>query len=187
MVRDQALVVSGLLTEQVGGKPVYPPQPDGIWRSVYNGQTWTTSTGPDRYRRAIYTYRKRTSGYPAFLTFDAPTGDVCTARRIATNTPLQALVTLNDPAHLEFAQALARRMAAHAPDLPPRLAHGWEIVTLEVPDPETLDTLTRLYQDALAEIKANPGDTAKLADSPEQAALVLVANTILNSDAALNR
>ncbi len=187
MVRDQALVVSGLLTEQVGGKPVYPPQPDGIWRSVYNGQTWTTSTGPDRYRRAIYTYRKRTSGYPAFLTFDAPTGDVCTARRIATNTPLQALVTLNDPAHMEFAQALARRMADHAPDLPPRLAHGWEIVTLEVPDPETLDTLTRLYQDALTEIKANPGDTAKLADSPEQAALVLVANTILNSDAALNR
>ena len=187
MVRDQALVISGLLSENVGGKPVYPPQPDGVWRSVYNGQKWNTSTGPDRYRRAIYTYRKRTSGYPAFLTFDAPTGDVCTARRIATNTPLQALVTLNDPAHIEFAQALAQRVTKHSPELPARLAHAWELLTLKAPDPETLDTLTRLYDDILAEIKATPGDTAKLASSPEEAALVIVANTILNSDAALNR
>ena len=187
MVRDQALVVSGLLTEKIGGKPVYPPQPDGIWRSVYNGQKWDTSTGPDRYRRAIYTYRKRTSGYPGFLTFDAPTGDLCTARRIATNTPLQALVTLNDPAHIEFAQAYAKRMADHHSELAKRLGYGWKLLTLRDPDPETLDTLTRLYEDLLAELKTTPGDSAKLADSPERATLVIVANTILNSDAALNR
>lgn len=187
MVRDQALVLSGLLTEKVGGKPVYPPQPDGIWRSVYNGQKWNTSTGPDRFRRALYTYRKRTSGYPAFLTFDAPTGDVCTARRIATNTPLQALVTLNDPAHIEFAQHFAQRMVERGSELSDQLAQGWKLLTLRDPDLETLDTLMRLYQDLLAEIKENPGDFAKLAETPRQAALVLVANTILNSDAALNR
>jgi hypothetical protein len=176
-----------LLTNQVGGKPVYPPQPDGIWRSVYNGKKWTNSKGPDRFRRAIYTYRKRTSGYPAFLTFDAPTGDVCSARRIATNTPLQALVTLNDPAHMEFAQAFAKRMFEHAPDAGGQLSFGWKLLTLKSPDVETLDTLTRLYRDLLTEIKTTPGDTAKLAETPELAALVLVANTILNSDAALNR
>lgn len=187
MVRDQALVISGLLTEKLGGKPVYPPQPEGIWRSVYNGQKWTDSTGPDRYRRAIYTYRKRTSGYPAFLTFDAPTGDACSARRIATNTPLQALVTLNDPAHIEFAQALAKRMADHTKDTGGQLAYAWKLLTLQEVDRETLKTLTNLHRDLVTEIKSNPGDTARLADSPEQVALVLVANTLLNSDAALNR
>lgn len=187
MVRDQSLLVSGLLTQKVGGAPVYPPQPDGVWRSVYNGQTWKTSTGPDRFRRALYTYRKRTSGYPAFLTFDAPTGDVCSARRIATNTPLQALVTLNDPAHIEFAQAYAKRMDGHHADPAAKLSHGWKLLTLRDPDPETLDTLTRLYGDALAQLKVTPAESAKLADTPELAALVIVANTILNSDAALNR
>ena len=187
MVRDQALVVSDLLTTKSGGPPVYPPQPDGIWRSVYSGQTWKTSTGPDRYRRAVYTYRKRTSGYPAFLTFDAPTGDVCSARRIATNTPLQALVTLNDPAHIEFAQALAKVMAKHHPDLSEQLSHGWKRITLQKPDPETLETLVELYRDASTELQKTPGDSAKLADSPALASLVIVANTILNSDAALNR
>jgi hypothetical protein len=187
MVRDQALVASGLLANTMGGPPVYPPQPDGIWRSVYSGQKWKTSTGPDRYRRAIYTYRKRTSGYPAFLTFDAPTGDVCTPRRIATNTPLQALATLNDPAHIEFAQALAKRMTGHHAELREQLAHGWRLVTLREPDSAALGTLTRLHDDTLAEITTEPGDSAKLDPDPSKAALVLVANTILNSDAALNR
>lgn len=187
MVRDQSLLVAGLLTEKIGGAPVYPPQPDGVWRSVYNGQKWNTSTGPERYRRAIYTYRKRTSGYPAFLTFDAPTGDVCSARRIATNTPLQALVTLNDPAHIEFAQAYAKRMDNHSSELASKLSHGWKLLTLRNPDPETLDTLTRLYHDGLAQLAVTPAESAKLAGTPELAALVIVANTILNSDAALNR
>jgi hypothetical protein len=119
MVRDQGLLVSGLLSRKQFGPPVYPPQPDGIWKSVYSGAKWKTSKGPDRYRRGIYTYSKRTSGYPAFLTFDAPTRDVCTARRIPTNTPLQALATLNDPAHIEFARAFAKRMTEAAPTSPP--------------------------------------------------------------------
>lgn len=187
MVRDQALLVSGLLSPKMAGPPVYPPQPDGIWRSVYSGQKWKTSKGSERNRRAIYTYSKRTSGYPAFLTFDAPTRDLCSARRIPTNTPLQALVTLNDPAHIEFAQALAKRMLAAAPELSAQLAHGYQLITLTEPSPEILDTLRRLHQDIESDYRKNLEESAKLAPSPTEAALVLVANTLLNSDFALNR
>jgi xanthine/CO dehydrogenase XdhC/CoxF family maturation factor len=108
MVRDQALMASGLLTATMGGPPVMPPQPEGVWNSVYNDSKWVDATGPDRYRRAIYTYIKRTSGYPSFLTFDASDHDVSLARRIPTNTPLQALVTLNDPVYEEASEALLR-------------------------------------------------------------------------------
>src|SRR6185369_11547250 len=105
MVRDQALAVAGLLSAKIGGPPVMPPQPEGIWRTVYNGGKWVTSPGEDKHRRAIYTFVRRTSGYPSFLTFDAPSREVCTVRRIATSTPLQALVTLNDPVYIEAATA----------------------------------------------------------------------------------
>ena len=110
MVRDQALLASGFLSDTMGGPPVMPPQPEGVWNSVYNDSKWVDAKGPDRYRRAIYTYIKRTSGYPSFLTFDASDHDVSLARRIPTNTPLQALVTLNDPVYQEASEALARRM-----------------------------------------------------------------------------
>ena len=104
MVRDQALVASGLLSTVMGGPPVMPPQPAGVWNSVYNDSKWTDATGPNRYRRAIYTYIKRTSGYPSFLMFDASDRDTSLPRRIPTNTPLQALVTLNDPVYQEAAR-----------------------------------------------------------------------------------
>ena len=110
MIRDQALVASGLLSDTMGGPPVMPPQPAGVWNSVYNDSKWKDATGPNRYRRAVYTYIKRTSGYPSFLTFDASDHDTSLARRIPTNTPLQALVTLNDPVYQEASEALARRM-----------------------------------------------------------------------------
>lgn len=187
MVRDQALHLSGLLSGKIGGPPVYPPQPEGIWSSVYSTAKWETSQGEDRYRRAIYTYNKRTSGYPAFLSFDASTRDLCVARRIATNTPLQALVTLNDPAHMELAQALAKRMAKDSPDLPARLSYGYRVITLKDPSPETINTLTSLHADIEAEYEKAPKESVKLASTPAQAALVLVANTLLNSDIALNR
>ena len=96
------------------GKPVMPPQPEGVWRSVYSGAKWEASQGEDRFRRAVYTYWKRTSGYPSMLTFDAPSRDVCTVRRETTNTPLQALVTLNDEAHIELAKGFAEQMTAAA-------------------------------------------------------------------------
>lgn len=187
MVRDQALLVSGLLSEKMGGAPVYPPQPEGVWNSVYSGAKWKTSKGEDRYRRAIYTYNKRTAGYPAFLTFDGSARDVCLPQRIATNTPLQALVTLNDPAHIEFAQAFANRMKEAGDDLPTQLAHGYRLLTLNKATPHVIDVLTSLHADAVADYQNTPDESAKLADSPKDAALVLVANTLLNSDLALNR
>lgn len=185
MVRDQALLVAGLLSPKPFGPPVYPPQPEGVWRSVYSGATWKTSEGEDRYRRGLYTYSKRTSGYPAFLTFDAPTRDVCSARRIATNTPLQALVTLNDPAYIEFAQAFAKRMTGATPE--ERIATGYKMLRLEDAPAPVIATLAKLHAEAKADYEASPAESAKLAPTADEAAMVLVANTLLNSDIALNR
>ena len=187
MVRDQALKVAGLLSSKQFGPPVYPPQPEGVWRTVYSGQKWATSEGEDRYRRGIYTYVRRTAGFPGFLTFDAPSRDLCSARRIATNTPLQALVTLNDPAHIEFAQAFAERIGKAAPDLTGQLIWAYRELTLDQPAPATLDTLIALHGQLVKELTATPEDSTKLAPTPEQAAMVMVANTLLNSDLALNR
>lgn len=182
MVRDQALAVSGRLTAKQFGNPVYPPQPDGIWSTVYSGESWRTSQGAERFRRSIYTYHRRTSGYPTFLTFDAPTRDSCTARRIPSNTPLQALVTLNDPAFVELAQSMAARMELAAPAPRAQIAHGAQLLTLENPPASMLESLLKLYDSALAEYRADLASSEKLGPSPERAALVLVANTLLNLD-----
>ena len=187
MVRDQGLVVSGLLAPTLFGPPVYPLQPDGIWSSVYSGASWKTSEGENRHRRAIYTYHKRTSGYPGFLTFDAPTRDACSARRVATNTPLQALVTLNDAAHLDMARGLAGRMEKASADPRERIAFGCRQITLGPPPAALVDTLLRLHEASAADFRADPANAAKLGSSPENAALVLVANTLLNLDGALVR
>jgi hypothetical protein len=119
MIRDQALLAGGLLNPVMGGPPVMPEQPEGIWNVIANNpERWKNSTGSDRYRRAIYTFIKRTAIYPSFVTFDAADRQLSQPRRIATNTPLQALVTLNDPVFHQAALALAARMqqeAAHKP------------------------------------------------------------------------
>jgi hypothetical protein len=185
MVRDHALAVSGLLSAKMYGPPVYPPQPEGVWNSVYSGQKWNTSEGPDRFRRAIYTYCKRTSGYPGLLAFDAPTRDACAARRIPTNTPLQALLTLNDPAFLEMAQAFAKRLQGAS--LEEKITHGCTLLTLEPPDKPVVQALLKLHQTASAEFQKNPADAQKLGATPEDAALVLVANTLFNLDLAMVR
>ncbi len=187
MVRDQSLLVSGLLSRKQFGPPVFPPQPEGIWKSVYNGAKWTTSSGEDRYRRGVYTYSKRTSGYPAFLTFDAPSRDVCSPRRLGSNTPLQALVTLNDPAFMEMAQAFAKRMTASGTALPAQLMQGYEWLTLQQAPQSVIDALLRLHSDATAEFARQPAEMQKIAPTPAEAAFVLVANTMLNLDSAINR
>jgi hypothetical protein len=117
-IRDQALSISGLLSAKMGGPPVMPPQPAGLWRSTYNTKAWVDATGEDRFRRGLYTYLKRTTPYPSFTTFDAGSGEICQIRRIRTNTPLQSLVTLNDPVYLEAAGALAGRMATTSDGAP---------------------------------------------------------------------
>ncbi len=187
MVRDQALAASGLLSDKLGGPPVFPPQPAGIWKTVYSGAKWTTSTGPDRYRRAIYTYWRRTAGYPMMLTFDTPTRDACKVRRIPTNTPLQALVTLNDPAFFELAAALAKRMEQGGGSVDEKIARGYRILLLAEPAADAVETLKGVYADALKIYQADAELCQQVAKSPELAALVLVANTLLNMDRVMAR
>ncbi|MBL9136520.1 MAG: PSD1 domain-containing protein [Verrucomicrobiales bacterium] len=187
MVRDQALALSGTLSTKSYGPPVYPPQPDGVWSTVYSGDKWNTSQDADRFRRAIYTYQKRTSGYPVFLTFDAPTRDACTARRLASNTPLQALTVLNDPAFIEMAQSFANRMEVVADTPAGQIQYACRLLTLEPPPRSVVDALLKLYQGSLDEFRSDPASADKLAPTPERAALVLVANTLLNLDLALTR
>ncbi|MDA0874296.1 MAG: PSD1 and planctomycete cytochrome C domain-containing protein [Bacteroidetes bacterium] len=165
-LRDQALAVSGLLSSKQGGPSVMPPQPDGIWKNPYNGQQWVAAEGEDRYRRAIYTYMRRTGPYPSMLTFDAPSREFCVSRRIRTNTPLQALVTLNDPAFWEAAEGLARRMEAAADSPAAQAALGYQLALGRPPSAATRATLTALA---------------------EEAPLPVVANTIMNLDAFLTK
>ncbi|MFY7951915.1 MAG: DUF1553 domain-containing protein, partial [Armatimonadaceae bacterium] len=114
-VRDQALALSGLLSRKIGGPSVYPPQPDGLWQAAFNGErSYPTSTGEDRYRRGLYTFWRRTVPHPSMATFDAPSRESCTLRRQPTNTPLQALVTLNDPIYVEMARAFGKRIVNEA-------------------------------------------------------------------------
>ncbi len=129
-VRDQALSVAGLLSDKMGGPPVMPPQPARLWRSTYNGKSWVESEGEDRFRRGIYTYLKRTTPYPSMITFDGGSGEVCQIRRIRTNTPLQALVTLNDPVYLEAAAGMARRMIAEGENSKSRVARGLRLALI---------------------------------------------------------
>ena len=115
VIRDAALRASGLLSERVGGPSVFPPQPAGVTtEGTYGGLDWKVSPGGDRYRRGLYTFTKRTAPFAMATTFDAPSGEVCVARREVSNTPLQALTLLNDPVFEEAAQALGRLMAARA-------------------------------------------------------------------------
>jgi uncharacterized protein DUF1553/uncharacterized protein DUF1549/cytochrome c len=191
MVRDQALMASGLLTDTMGGPPVMPPQPAGVWNSVYNDSKWVDAKGADRYRRAIYTYIKRTSGYPSFLTFDASDHDVSLARRIPTNTPLQALVTLNDPVYQEASEALAARMMKETDALDERLRYGARLVLSRDPTDGELATLRRLYDEALAAPAAprvvKVAASAKGSSGKELTALTAVASVLFNLDAALSR
>ena len=190
MVRDQALMASGLLTDKMGGPPVMPPQPQGVWNSVYNDSKWVDAAGPDRYRRAIYTYIKRTSGYPSFLTFDASDHDTSLARRIPTNTPLQALVTLNDPVYQEASEALAQRMIKATDALDGRLRYGARLVLSRDLTDRELATLRGLYKEALA-APAAPR-IVKIAgkakgSSGRELAITAVASVLFNLDAALTR
>ena len=176
-----------------------PPQPQGVWNSVYNDSKWVDAKGKDRYRRAIYTYIKRTSGYPSFLTFDASDHDVSLARRIPTNTPLQALVTLNDPVYQEASEALARRMMRETGTLDGRLRYGARLVLSRDPTDGELAILRRLYEEALA-APASPRGVprtvprivkiaarAESKSGKELAAMTAVASVLFNLDAALTR
>jgi hypothetical protein len=176
MIRDQALFAADLLSDKRYGPPVMPPQPEGIWNVVYSGNQWITPEGEDRYRRALYTYWRRTSPYPSLITFDAPTRDLCSVRRLTSNTPLQALVTFNDPVYHEAARALARKMQKNASeDLALALTYGYRRILSHAPDSSTLAALEELYQNSLLQTN----------DSHD--ALTNVAAVLINLDGAIIR
>ena len=197
VIRDQALAASGLLSRKKGGPSVKPPQPNLGLSAAFGGSTdWQTSTGEDRYRRALYTTWRRSNPYPSMATFDAPSREVCTIRRPRTNTPLQALVTMNDPAYVEAAQALARRMVREGGSTDSdRATHGFRLVLARRPTVTEVDRLFGLYAAARADFLAAPEDAGKMATDPlgpvpsdfpadvaDLAAWTVVANVILNLD-----
>ena len=182
MIRDLALAAGGLLSPKMHGPSVFPLQPDGIWNMPYNADKWTTSSGEDRYRRSLYTFWRRTSPYPSFMTFDATSREFCTVRRVRTNTPLQALTLLNDPAAFEAARALADRMTAAAADSRGRVAHGIKLVLAREARPAELDRLVAMYEQEFAHY-ASRGDRP----SAERSAWSMVANVLLNLDEAVTK
>jgi hypothetical protein len=194
MVRDIALVASGLFSARVGGPSVFPFQPEGIWDNPYSDDRWETSQGEDRYRRGLYTFVRRTAPYPGMAVFDAPSREFCTARRVRTNTPLQALTTLNDPVFFDAARALAARVMREAgPSAEARAVRAFRLCTARAPQPAELSPLlafeaaqrNRFAADAAAARQVLGGAAAP--DAADRAAWTMVANVLLSLDETLTK
>ncbi len=204
MVRDNALAVSGLLVEKTGGPSVMPYQPKGLWEEtaygdVYTAQTYVQGHGEDLYRRSMYTFWKRTSPPPALITFDAPDREKCAARRTVTNTPLQALVLLNDPTYIEAARVLAEKMIREGgADPARRIRYAFRLATARDPDAKELQVLRELERTESLEYRRDKDAARKLLgvgenkadakiDTGELAAWTTVASTILNLDETITQ
>jgi hypothetical protein len=206
MVRDLALSASGLLSEKVGGSSVFPDQPDGIWDNPYSDDKWVTSQGEDRYRRSLYTFVRRTAPYPMLTTFDAPSREFCTVRRVRTNTPLQSLTTLNDPSFFTAARALAGRVLREAgPSREERADYAFRLCVTRRPGAEERARLLTFHAQQRERLERDPeaaraivgepapgtgspaGDGVGPADLAERAAWTLVANVVLNLDETLTK
>ncbi|MGH7969140.1 MAG: DUF1553 domain-containing protein, partial [Limisphaerales bacterium] len=198
-VRDQALFVSGLLSPKMYGPPVRPPQPSLGLSAAFGGSLdWKTSQGQDRYRRALYIEWRRTNPYASLATFDAPNREVCALRRPRSNTPLQALVTLNDPVYVEAAQSLARRMERQPGSLREKVTYGFRLCLARVPRGRELDRLISFYDSARADFAQDNEKAEEMATKPigaapagtdiaSLAALTAVGNVLLNLDETLMR
>jgi hypothetical protein len=199
-LRDQALAVSGLLSEKMFGPPVRPARPNlGLTTAFGGSNDWTISTGDDRHRRSIYTETRRNSPYPSFTTFDAPNREVCSIRRGRTNTPLQAFVTLNDPVFLETHRALARRILEEGgKDTAERLRFAYRVCLGREPDAAETATLAKLFEQTLATYRDDAALAQKMATEPQgaapkeadfavTAAWTTVAGVIMNLDEFLMR
>jgi hypothetical protein len=190
-IRDAVLRASGLLSEKVGGPSVFPPQPPGVTTEGAYGQLqWKVSAGPDRYRRGLYTFSKRTAPFAMFLTFDAPSGEVCIARREVSNTPLQALTLLNDPAFTEAAQALGRMLAARQGTVAERVDHLFRRCLTRPPSREETAMLVKFYEMQKSRFEHKELDAAKIAgpgsgDVNERAAWTTLARALFNLDEAI--
>jgi len=197
-VRDQALFVGGLLSPKMYGPPVQPPRPNFGLSAAFGSTTdWQASTGEDGHRRALYTRWRRNAPYPSMTTFDAPERTFCNIRRVRTNTPLQALVTLNDPVYVEAAQALARRVLREGGDsVETRVAHAFRLVLTRPPTDRERYRLTALFEKVRAMYEKDAAKAAAMATKPigpapkemnvvDLAAWTVVSNVLLNLDETL--
>ncbi len=193
LIRDNVLRASGLLSDKMYGPSVFPPQlPTITTEGAYGPMTWTVSQGEDRYRRSLYTFSKRTAPFASYLTFDAPSGETCCARRDVSNTPLQALTLLNSELFLEPAQAAGRRLAADSRPIPARLADLFRRAVVRPPTPHEIEALTKFYEQQLARIKAGKLAAKPLAgegpgDLAARAAWTLTARAVFNLDEMITK
>ncbi|MCP5117948.1 MAG: DUF1553 domain-containing protein, partial [bacterium] len=204
IVRDNALAISGLLNGKFGGPSVFPYQPPDLWKDIaygdyFTAQAYTPSHGKDLYLRSMYTFWKRTAPPPSLATFDAPDREKCTARRARTNTPLQALVLLNDPTYVEAARSLAQRMLREAGEDPGDRIHlGFRLATAREPSSEERQVLRDIAEQQLVHYRRDEVEAAKLLavgeskpdpslDAAELAAWTTVAGVILNLDETITK
>ena len=196
ILRDSALTASGLLHPKIGGPSVRPPQPDGVYAFTQNKKSWKAETGPDRYRRGLYTRFYRSAPYPLFSTFDAPDFQTVCTRRSRSNTPLQALTLANDPAFLELARALARRLATECDTLNARIERGFILTVNRRPEPgesRLLEDYARRQDKELAKdskaAQALAGNAFEELSLPvsRAAALVCLARVLINTDNFITR
>ncbi len=196
-VRDMALSSAGMLSQRMFGPPTRPPQPSLGLSAAFGSKTdWDASKGEDRFRRGLYTLWRRSNPYPSMAAFDAPNREVCVLRRDRTNTPLQALVTLNDPVYVEAAQGLARRIAIHelpSGSLQQRIDLLFRLALSRHPSQQELNAIIRLFEESRVELASNPERAAKLATDPlgplpagadpvELATWTTICNVVLNLD-----
>jgi hypothetical protein len=203
MLRDQALAAGGLLSRRVGGPSVMPPQPPGIWESSFGfydlpNFRWKNADGDDRYRRGLYVFLRRTAPYPTFTLFDAPNRDVCSVKRARTNTPLQALATLNDPVFVEAAGGLARRALTEAPEsVEAKVRFTFRVCVAREPEAREVEALVSLYKKALARYEKDTKAAEALVKHcrvdaaglriEQLATWTVVANVLLNLDETLTK
>jgi mono/diheme cytochrome c family protein len=192
IIRDAALAASGLLADKIGGPSVYPPQPDGVTEVAYGGGKWSASTGPDRHRRSLYTFSKRTAPFALYNTFDGPTGEACIARRDVSNTALQSLTLLNDVVFLEAAQALGRTLAAGAGSTEARVKDAFQRIVCRTASVEEIAALVRFFEAQRARFAARGIEAAKLAGdgagvTAERAAWTALIRALFNLDEVVTR
>jgi hypothetical protein len=186
MIRDASLAASGLLSAKIGGPSVFPPQPPGVWDIPYSDDSWQESTGDDKYRRALYTFVRRSAMYPAMMNFDATSREFCTVRRVRTSTPLQALTTLNDAAFFEAARAMAARILREGGSTDrSRVEYGWILATSRKPKPEELDRMLTWLAQERKTLSKNAPEASKIAPvaskTPLDAAVfTMFSNVLLN-------
>jgi hypothetical protein len=194
-IRDQALSICGIMSNKMFGPSVMPFQPDGIWASPYDGRKWVQSIGEDQYRRALYTYWKRSSPYPSMVNFDGGAREVCISRRIKTNTPLQALTLLNDSTYWDLSVKFAQKLIdTKSSDLNFQISQGYKIATGSEISQTKFKVLKSLYDNTFFKLNSGNQDITKLlSDSTATkknislASLAVVTNTILNLDEVITK